>query len=167
MATTDPDTPRSTKSIYFDAPLPHFSDDPDDNMTVTPANKPEANVARNPSVANTRDHAGGTAAISGASHNGNIAEEKDAPEYAPPGPDDKLSRSYLPGNSKPFARSPKQTANSAVESPLPEHAASTTSQSEVVRSPTNVSIGSGGGHRRGEGSTFANGAAVTGPNSHP
>lgn len=170
MATDVPDTPHSTKSIYFDAPLAHFSDDPDDNMMTPAGHPPEPNVAQNPSVANTpivRDKSGGTTSMAGASHNGNIAEEMDAPEYAPPGPDDKLSRSYLPVNSKPLARSTKRKADVAAESTLPEHAASTTSQSEVVRSPTSGSIGSGGGHRRGEGSTFANGAAVTGPNSHP
>jgi len=135
-----------------------------------PVTKPEANVAQNSSVANTstfHDNAGGAAAKAGALSNGNIADEKDAPEYAPPGPDDKLSRSYLPVDSKPLARSPRQAADAATEAPLPELSAGTTSQSEVVRSPTSVSIRSGGGHRRGEGSTFANGAAVTGPNSHP
>jgi len=176
MATTVPDmpdTPHSTKSIYFDAPLAHFSDDPGGNMTTPadhPVTKPEANVAQNSSVANTstfHDNAGGAAAKAGALSNGNIADEKDAPEYAPPGPDDKLSRSYLPVDSKPLARSPRQAADAATEAPLPELSAGTTSQSEVVRSPTSVSIRSGGGHRRGEGSTFANGAAVTGPNSHP
>jgi len=102
---------------------------------------------------------------------GATGEEQDAPKYTPPGPDDKPSRSYLPVDSKPkFSHEAADTSNAgigrqSVESSHP--VADMTSQSDIVRSPTSISGGSGVGHKKNEGSTFANGAAVTGPNSHP
>lgn len=164
MATSTPGTLTSANSIYFDAPLAHFSTDDNGNMP-TPPDQPATN-----------DH-DNTAPVADVSQ-GSAGVEK-VPDYTSPGPDDELSRSYAPIDSKsPLSHLPKQnkgsddaaaTANGShfIESALPEPAASTTSQSDVVHSPTSLSGASGGGHRRGEGSTFANGAAVTGPNSQP
>jgi hypothetical protein len=128
-------------------------------------------VARNPSVANppiAKEHAGNSTATA-------LGTEKDSPQYTPPGLDDKLSRSYIPIDSKPApARSnssEKASVNSKATTTAGAHQggntlAIVTPESDIVRSPTTISGGSdGGGHSR-EGSAFANGAAVTGPNSH-
>jgi hypothetical protein len=164
MATSTPDTLTSANSIYFDAPLAHFSTDDNGNMP-TPPDQPAAG-----------DH-DNAAPVADASQD-SAGVEKDLPDYTSPGPYDKLSRSYAPIDSKsPLSHPTKQNkgpdatvitnGSHFIESAHSEPAASTTSQSDVVHSPTSLSGASGGGHKKDEGSTFANGAAVTGPNSYP
>jgi hypothetical protein len=186
MANSLPQTPTSCNSIYFDAPLAHFNEDDMATSTDQPVTSGDAEAARNPSVANpsiSRDNADGAAGVVGTESQDSAEAEMDAPAYIPPGPDDKLSRSYLPIDSKPplpalsdSRKQPMDSSDTAAttagrqspeRSTHPECATSMTSQSDVVRSPTSISRRSGGGNKRDEGSAFANGAAVTGPNSHP
>jgi len=100
----------------------------------------------------------------------NAIAETDAPAYTSPGPDEKLSRSYIPTDAKsPIPPvSPKHVAESATTTTQPqspgmsrqEPKTSLTSQSRCG-SPTSIS------GTREEGAVFRNGAAVTGPNAEP
>jgi hypothetical protein len=166
MTSSVPGTPNSTASIYFDAPL--IDDNYSDHMTMARAK----DKSLEPGVNSEATVQAERTTPAAATLNGDDAGvDNDAPR-----PDDKLSRSYMPFDTKP-PLPPKQgivvsnitsagTGKQRPESSHPEHTNISTAQSDVVRSPTSISGGSGGGHRR-EGSTFTNGAAVTGPNSQP
>ncbi|KAF7970099.1 hypothetical protein HWV62_24968 [Athelia sp. TMB] len=154
MSSPPTTTPSSGKSAYFDAPVAHFHSGPQNdtdpkNMSAATTQAAGADVQRNPSVANA-PITNGTGKVSEKTA---LAEESEAgaPDYTP-GPDDKLSRSYGT-DAKTEATSPTTTNDSA---PINGVAA-------TDYAPT-ISPSAGSGHKQ-EGSTFANGASVTGPNA--
>lgn len=170
MSTPLTTTPSSGKSQYFDAPITHFhSSAPNDTASMSAATTDEktalggpaaagADVARNPSVANapipTTTRAKGPATL-----NEKADEDEESPEYVP-GPDDQLSRSYgtdakTAPTAIPTADAASPTTSAATAPPV-----AATDYAETT-APTTRSAGSG--HNQ-QGSTFANGAAVTGPN---
>jgi hypothetical protein len=142
-----------------------------------------ASLARNPSVANpaiapTNGHV--VNGVNGHGVNGNgkapetaaavteEEEEGEAPEYTP-GPDDKLSRSYgTDAKTAPVVAPSTTDAAAATTTAAP--IAATDTQPVSPSSPASISAKttpdarSGSGHNQ-QGSTFANGAAVTGPNA--
>lgn len=195
MSGSNPVTPSSGKSIYFDAPITHESD-PDvvsdkqmsDPNGKSPADNPGAvhtttSGSTDPMVTSNADTRKEEEDTIGA------LEEKDyAPAYTPPGPDEKLSRSYLPTDFKsshsktgaPNHNKPKASSadsdNQTVSTERDPHPSSpsdqakrttsvTSRRSERVPSPS--SIPGTSGHVKEEGSAFENGAAITGPNAQP
>ncbi|KZP22823.1 hypothetical protein FIBSPDRAFT_859294 [Athelia psychrophila] len=181
MSTPPTTTPSSGKSQYFDAPVAHFSANSDKDMSAATTDEHiakggaagGAGLARNPSVANPA--IAPTNGVNGHGVNGNgkapetaaavteEEEEGEAPEYSP-GPDDKLSRSY--GTDAKTASTTTDAAATAAAAPI----AAADTQPASPPSPASLSAKttpdarSGSGHNQ-QGSTFANGAAVTGPNA--
>lgn len=170
-------TPSSGKSIYFDAPITHFNTaaSGDKQMSV-PENKSLGEGASrtrsptNPAVGSTTDTAEKDEDL-------DALAEKDAPAYTPPGPNEKLSRSYLSADSKsPVQYHPKISTKRKPESTdyttdpqssgltPPKRTTSVTSRNKC---PSPASISGTSGHVKEEGPTFENGAAITGPKAQP